>query len=229
MYTSEVEKARKEILSIEKFFAAYQSATTFFSTQHIVSQMPPQIAHHAQQGIKVRLLESAPTGKETEEIPAIAFSENDLKRYMLDEGQFLIFNYSFKLFYSAIENFIRECTVSKYPSKSGKILYLEPSTFQKLSLDHIDKDITDLIYILKETRNCLVHNDGVWDYKSAEKLSNVIIGIKDPDYSLILGTSSGESFRTPVGSKLNLPINRVATIKWMSSGLLAFLKAVETT
>ncbi|MBW3528144.1 hypothetical protein KO533_16470 [Shewanella sp. NKUCC05_KAH] len=221
--------ASKKLEDVEKFFASYQSAIFFHSSEHIAAGLPPHLAKNIHGNMPLRILDRAPTGYEKEPIPAIEFNQGEMKKYMLEEGGQKIFEFSVQLMYSNFEHFIREALVAHNPERySGKIVYFGKEKLEELGINIPDEVVSNII-IIRETRNCLVHNSGVWDDKSARKLSKAINGVENNEFQLAIGSSSGEIYKTPVGVSINTALNQTANIKWMTAVLQIFYSEVART
>ncbi|MCL2913080.1 hypothetical protein L2725_04675 [Shewanella corallii] len=219
----------EKLKEVEKFFASYQSAVLFHSYQHLAQVLPPNLATKIHGNMPIRILDRAPTGYEKDEIPAIELNQADMKKYMLEEGSRKIFEFSVQLMYSNFEHFIREAMIHLKPEKyEGKVIYFGKDKLVELGLDISDELLFNIISI-RETRNCLVHNSGVWDEKAAIKLSKAIIGDEIADYPLSIGSSTGDTYITAVGSTIQTALNQTANIKWMSTVLQEFYEVVERT
>ncbi|WP_321283018.1 hypothetical protein [uncultured Vibrio sp.] len=148
---------------------------------------------------------------------------------MLVEGGRKIFEFSVQLMYSNFEHFIREALLNIEPEKyEGKIIYFGKDKLIELGLEIADELLFNILTI-RETRNCLVHNSGVWDEKSAKKLSKAITSDEDLAYPLTIGSSTGEQYETCVGEAIKTALNQTANIKWMSSVFREFYQAIERT
>ena len=107
----------KKVKFIEKFYTAYQSLIVFFDKQFILSQIPAQFQKYISDKLFICFREFPLTGNEENSLPnGLIFSFEELKRYLLEEGQFKIFESSVKLMFSVIENFIISCYLEKNPN-----------------------------------------------------------------------------------------------------------------
>ncbi|WP_077288106.1 hypothetical protein [Cognaticolwellia aestuarii] len=230
MFENNVEIALDKVEAVKKFFTAYSSSIVLFNTNAIRAvspNLPPHIQALMDSGqMGVRVLERAPVGGE--HVPAIEANIDEVKRYMLDEGQHKIFEYSITLLYSSFEGFIRNCFCEIDPAKEDAIIYVSPQSFAELNLQTDSPVIQDLLKI-REIRNCYMHNKGIWDSKSASKLSKVVTNSKDESYPLQLPSSTGEVYTTSVGELIQKPINSAAVLLWMCTVFEGFYNSVKNT
>ncbi|CAN8139119.1 Cthe-2314-like HEPN domain-containing protein [uncultured Thiomicrorhabdus sp.] len=230
MFENNVEIALDKVEAVKKFFTAYSSSIVLFNTnafRAISPNLPPNIQTLMDSGqMGVRVLERAPIGGE--HVPAIEANLDEIKRYMLDEGQHKIFEYSITLLYSSFEGFIRNCFCEIDPDKENAIIYVSTQSFAELNLQTDSSVVQDLLKI-REIRNCYMHNKGIWDSKSAGNLSKVVTNLKDESYLLQLPSSTGEVYTTAVGDLIQKPINSAAVLLWMCTVFEGFYNSVKNT
>jgi len=230
VFENNVEIALDKVEAVKNFFTAYSSSIVLFNSnafRSVSPNLPPQIQALMDSGqMSLRVLERAPVGGE--HVPAIEANIDEVKRYMLDEGQHKIFEYSITLLYSSFEGFIRNCFCEIDPAKEDAIIYVSPQSFVELNLQTVSSVIEDLLKI-REIRNCYMHNQGIWDCKSASKLSKVVTNSKDENYPLQLQSSTGEVYTTSVGELIQKPINSAAVLLWMCTVFEGFYNSVKNT
>jgi hypothetical protein len=228
VFENNVEAALDKIASVKKFFIAYTSSVVLFNSnafRTITPNLPPYIQGMIDSGqMGVRVLERAPVSGE--HVPAIEANVDDIKRYMLEDGQHNIFEYSITLLYSSFEGFIRSCFCEIDPSKEDVIIYVSKQSFVDLQLQTDPNLINELLKI-REVRNCYMHNKGIWDTKSAKKLSKVITGTEDSNFSLELHSSTGEVYSTSIGQPIQKPINSASVLIWMCTQFETFYNDVK--
>lgn len=228
MFENNVHIALDKVASVNKFFTAYTSSIVLFNSnafRTIAPSLPTHIQAMMDSGkMGVRVLERAPIAGE--DVPAIEANVDDIKRYMLGEGQHNILEYSITLLYSSFEGFIRNCYYEIDPSKEDATIYVSKQSFVELQLQTESTLVNDLLRI-REVRNCYMHNKGIWDIKSAKKLSKIITGTEDNNFSLELNSSTGEVYTTAVGQPIQKPINAASLLIWMCTLFDNFYNGVK--
>lgn len=228
MYQELIIKYRQETESLKKFFIGYTNASLFYNSNipglnHI--NFPPGVKEKILNGnFTVKNLDRAPIGGE--EIPGIQGEFKEIKSYMLEEGQRKIFDYTLILMYSYLESFIRECSIKRYGTFQEECRYLGKRSLKKLNIS-LGRSTLNGIIRIREIRNCIIHNNGIWDEKGAKILSKAYMRKEDKKYPLELVCPVDGVYRTEVGEKIKLPINSTSIVIFLMESTNLFYNEIE--
>ena len=166
----------KEIDNIQKFYLFYHSSLITFNPglENILQNIPNELNN---QKIIISHLTDAPNKLHKR----IDVEVDKLKHYALNDGQNFVFKSCVIYLYSLLENVIIYKKYAKTTDECHKTINQEILNDLK-----INEENKMFIYKLRELRNAFVHDNSVWSAKRAKRLSKILTGNEDRNYSFIL-------------------------------------------